>query len=252
MTDQSYTIKSVAPLRNVSNLLALVHRVQDRPMSLPGMATFHGPSGYGKSFALIYVGNATGAIAVECKSYWTRPTPLCKAILFELGVTPARTVSEMAEQITNALARSGVPLIIDEADHLMKTSMIELVRDFYEGSGVPVILIGEEKMPQKLKKWDRIHNRMLAWVEATPSDEEDARHLARIYADGVEVADDLIARIVRVSDGNTRRISTNLNAVREFAAERGLDRVDASLWGQRTFFDGEAPEPRIRMLGGAR
>ena len=251
MTEHSYMIKSVAPLRNVTALMALIIRVQDRAATLPGMATFHGPSGYGKSTALVYASVKTGAIAVQVKSAWTRKT-LCEAILTEMGLRPEKNIPAMVEQICRQLAQSETPLIIDEADHLMKTSMIELVRDFYEGSSAPVILIGEEQMPQKLKQWERVHNRMLAWVAAEPCDAVDARHLAGIYAEGLDLADDLLAHIVRVSEGNTRRVCVNLEGVREFAAERGLERVDAATWGSRDMFRGEAPLPRFRTLGGAR
>lgn len=251
MTEHNYMIKSVAPLRNVSLLLALIHRVQERAFSLPGMATFHGPSGYGKSTALVYASVKTGAIAVQVQSAWTRKT-LCEAILTEMGLRPEKNIPGMTQQICRQLAQSETPLIIDEADHLMKTSMIELVRDFYEGSHAPVILIGEEQMPQKLRAWERVHNRMLAWVAAEAADAADARHLAGIYAAGVEIADDALAHIVRVSEGNTRRVCVNLEGVREFAAERGLERVDATAMGAIAMFRGEAPLPRFRKLGGAR
>ena len=41
------------------------------------------------------------------------------------------------------------------------TGLIEIVRDFHEGSGAPVVPTGEELLPQKLKQWKRIHGRML-------------------------------------------------------------------------------------------
>ncbi|WP_236549860.1 ATP-binding protein, partial [Profundibacterium mesophilum] len=81
---------------------------------------------------------------------------------------PKGTVSEMVEAISAELAMSDAPLLIDEADMLVKRKMIEIVRDIYEGSGAPVILIGEELLPQKLQQWERIHGRMLDWVAAQP------------------------------------------------------------------------------------
>jgi hypothetical protein len=60
-------------------------RVKDRPPNLPGLATFSGPSGYGKSMAAIYTANKTRAYHVQCKSVWTRKS-LCQAILAEMGI----------------------------------------------------------------------------------------------------------------------------------------------------------------------
>ncbi len=249
MIENTVPIKNIAPLRNVSALLALVRRVQERSFSLPGMATFHGPSGYGKSSALVYTTLKTGAVAIQAKSIWKTPTPLCQAILAELGQKPEATISRMYEQIVDQLARTGAPLIIDEADHLMKNSMIEIIRDIYEGSNVPVILIGEEQMPQKLTKWERVHNRMLDWVGAEPSDLQDTAYLADIYAPGVTIGEDLLAHILDISDGNARRICVNLERTREVALTEGLECIGIAEFGERGLFTGAAPMPRKRIFG---
>ena len=65
---------------------------------------------------------------------------MCEAILSEIGASPEATISRMVDQISQHLALSGAPLLIDEADYLVKRGMIEIVRDIYEGSGSPVIL----------------------------------------------------------------------------------------------------------------
>lgn len=149
-------IPSIAPLRNVAALHTLVERLINRGAEtgadLPGMATFYGPSGDGKSTAGIYVRNRFDAVLVQCKSTWTKAS-LCRAILTEMGLPPTGTIDAMAERITEALAISDRCLIVDEADFLVQRRMIEVLRDIYEGSKAPVILIGEEGMPQKLRAW---------------------------------------------------------------------------------------------------
>nr|WP_249123784.1 ATP-binding protein [Pseudomonas aeruginosa] len=70
----------------------------------------------------------------------------------------------MADQIAEELAASGRPLIIDEMDHLVAAGQVELIRDLYESSQASILLIGEEMLPTKLKKYERFHGRVLSWV----------------------------------------------------------------------------------------
>jgi hypothetical protein len=246
MADNTGLYNSVAPLRNVAALVALIDRVQKRAIGLPGMATFYGPSGFGKTTAGVYAANRFQAYQVQVKSVWTQ-RKFCEAILKDLGIQPDRTIADMVDQISEELARTGRPLLIDEADHLVARKMIEIVRDIYESSGATVILIGEELLPQKLQKWERVHGRMLDWVGAEPGCLADVNHLAPIYCRGVELSDALKEYLLRVSQRSIRRICINLERVHEFAATRGLERVEMSDWGKADFFTGEAPAPRRKL-----
>lgn len=235
--------ESVAPLRNVAALMTLVDRVQNRAFGLPGMATFYGPSGFGKSTAAVYANNAFGACHVEVQPLW-RSKQLLAGIAFELGLRPARTAAEAYEQVVRELSIHQRPLLIDEADRLIRDDMVEVVRGLYEASAVPVILIGEEELPTKLMKWERVHGRMLDWIAAQPAELADVTQLAPIYAAGVEIADDLKARLLDESGGSIRRVSTNLSRVKEVALTLGLAKVGLAQWGARPFFRGDAPPPR--------
>lgn len=233
----------VAPLRNVAALNTLVERLKGRTATLPGLATFYGPSGFGKTYAATYATIRHRAITVQMNSVWTKKS-LCEAILIEMGQAPARGIAPMVAQISRALAISDRPLIVDEADYLVRHQMVELIRDIYEGSGAAIILIGEEQLPQKLAAWERFHGRMLDWVCAEKANLSDVAHLARFYARGVEVTSDLQERMLTASDGSVRRIVVNLDRVREFAQRKGLKAVGLDDWGQQEFFSGNAPLAR--------
>lgn len=248
MTDQPRLYNSVAPLANVAALVALIERVQTRSISLPGMACYYGPSGFGKSTAAVYAENRFNAYQVQVKSAWTRKK-FCQAVLLEMGLTPAATIGDMVDQIAAHLAITNRPLLIDEADHLVSRRMVEIVRDIYEGSNSPVILIGEELLPQKLKTWERVHGRMLDWVAAQPGTLADVGHLAPIYCPGIALGDDLKRALLAASGASIRRVCVNLDRVSEFARVRGLDRIGLEDWGARDFFTGTAPAPRKPVLG---
>jgi hypothetical protein len=243
MADGSRLYNTIAPLRNVAALVALVDRVRHRGLNLPGMACFYGWSGYGKTQASIYAANKFQAVLVQVKSAWSKRN-FCQAVLGEMGLRPRSTVGDMVDQIAQTLAVLDVPLIIDEADHLVARRMIEIVRDIYEGSQAPVVLIGEELLPQKLREWERVHGRMLDWVPAQPADMSDLNHLAPIYAPGVAIDEGLKAEVLRRSAGSTRRVCVNLAAIRERAQVLGLARIGAGEFEVARLFTGTAPAPR--------
>jgi len=243
MTEMNNTINTIAPLANVSLCSSALERAINRPAHLPGMVTFFGPSGWGKSFAAAYTANRYRAYYVECKSSWTRKA-LLLSILKSMGIVPATTIYDMTEQISEQLALSGRPLIVDEMDHIVEKKAVEVIRDIYEGSNAAILLIGEEKLPAKLKIWERFHNRMLDWVPAQPADLEDVSHLAELYSPDVEIADDLLNSIQRVNKGCVRRICVNIELIRRTALDVGQTEIDLTTWksSNRELYTGEAPK----------
>lgn len=244
MTQDALEVKTIAPLQNVSLCLATLRRTMNREPHLPGLVTFHGPSGYGKSWAATYAANKYRAYYVEAKSSWTKKA-LCLSILKEMGIEPARQIWEMEEQIGEQLALSQRPLIIDECDHIVAKNAIETIRDIYESSQASIMLIGEERLPQKLERWERLHGRMLHWEPAEPASSDDARTLARHYCTALSISDELLEALTGASQGSVRRICVNLEKVREFAARKGLEAVGLQEWGDNAFFTGQPPKRRV-------
>jgi len=242
MNQDHNQVNSIAPLRNVSLFSALVERVMNRAPGLPGMAVFHGYSGYGKTFSATYAANKHRAYHVQVKSVWTRKS-LCEAIMRDMGLPPKGTIPAMVEKIGEELSLSGRPLIIDEADHLVRQVMIEAVRDIYESSQAAIILIGEEYLPNKLQPFERVHGRMLDWVPAQPVSADDARHLAALYCRGIEVGQRLLEALHGASNGSARRVCVNLDRVRELALASGKKKIDLDDW-TGGFFTGNPPPSR--------
>lgn len=238
---------SIRPLKNVAALAALIRRLETRAFGLPGMAAFYGPTGLGKTYAACHAGVALDAIHVAVQKLWTKKT-LMTAILRELSIVPSRTMAEMMMQVNEGLAIAGRTLIVDETDYAIERDMIEIIRDMHDGSHVPVILIGMELLPQKLRKWELVDGRMLDWVAAQPADLRDARLLAHVYAEGIEVDDALLAHIVEINKGSVRRISVDLAHVLEKSRQLGAKSMTLDAWGEAPFLRGQAPGPREGML----
>jgi hypothetical protein len=161
-----------------------------------------------------------------------------------MGILPERTIGAMFKQAVGELQATGRPLIIDEMDYLVDKAAVDIVRDLHDESGSAVILIGEERLPQKLNKWERFHGRILDWQEAQPVSTNDVNHLARLYCPNVSVGADLIEQLHKISRGSARRVCVNLSNIAAEAQRQGLDQVNLEEWGDRPLYTGQAPAPR--------
>ncbi|MEE9357352.1 hypothetical protein [Candidatus Vondammii sp. HM_W22] len=68
--------------------------------------------------------------------------------------------------------------------------------------------------------------------------------LIRIYANGIEIADDLLKHLVDLSKGSVRRVIVNLANIREEATKVGWSTVDRKTWGDRPIYTGKPPKIR--------
>ncbi|MGE4298936.1 MAG: AAA family ATPase [Desulfovibrionaceae bacterium] len=235
--------KTIAPLRNVTLFSELAERVLACPAHLHPLGTFHGFSGYGKTFAATYAAHHHKAIYVEVGSTWTK-RKLCQALCGELGRPATGTITDMMDEIIMALAVDQRLLILDEFDYVVqRAGMLDMVREILDKSLAPVIIIGEEMLPAKLKKHERFHNRVLCWTPAQPATAPDVAHLARLYAPEITVQGDLLDRIAEAAAGRARRACVSIERVREFAATKGLDAVGLADWGDQPIYLG-APATR--------
>lgn len=234
----------IGQIHNLDLVRTAAERLAIRTAGLPGMAALYGPAGYGKTTAALAIANEHRAYFVAMRSAWGRKT-LLEKILIEMGAKPAGTIPQMLDQVCEQLATSNRLLIIDEFDYCIRNdSLIELVRDIYEGSQATLLLLGEELLPQKLKKWERFHSRILSWIPAQPVSLADAHALAPIYCPGIKIAEDLLDHLVKLSGGSVRRVSVNLAAIYEAASIEGWLVVSRHDWGDRPVYTGEAPRRR--------
>ena len=231
-----------AQIHNLELVRTATERLTSRTAGLPGLAALYGPAGYGKTTAALAVANETRAYFVQMRSAWTRKT-LLEKVLLEMSIKPLGTIPQMLDQACTQLAASGRMLIIDEFDYCVRSdSMVELVRDLHEGGGAaPILLLGEELLPNKLKKWERFHSRVLSWIPAQPVSVADAEALAPIYCPDVRIGTDLLGHLVKLSGGSVRRVAVNLAAIADTAAVEGWDAVTLATWGDRPLYTGDAP-----------
>ncbi|MDB5658345.1 MAG: hypothetical protein JWS10_960 [Cypionkella sp.] len=258
MTQANQPIKNVAPLANVARLLTLATRLENRAYGLPGIGCFFSPAGYGKTTSGIFATNAINACHITALPVGGIRS-LFGMIVAELGGRPTGGVADLFLQAVQLQQKTNRILIIDEADQLLpkgskdpQGKVIDLLRHLHDTTEVPLILMGEELLPQKLKQWERVHGRILSWVAAEPATMEDINFLAPIYAPGIAIDSDLRAAVLHASSGSLRIISTNLANMYEFAASKGLKNLGQGEWANRAFHTGEAPiaRPQLGIIAG--
>ncbi len=243
MTEKN--IKSnTAMLTNVALFNGLMDYLMNRDAKLPGIGVFCGFSGLGKTESAIYAANKYRAYYIRMGETWSR-SKLIDSILKELGVQIKGTIATKMDKIIELLFMDNRPLIIDEADYAFSKGMHEIIREIHDETNTPIILIGEELLPTKIKQYERFDNRILDWVYAQVCSFEDARKLADLYVEDIEIADDLLELIVKQSKGVARRIVVNFSKVREEALNEGIVSFNSKTWGERKLYTGEA----IRRAG---
>ncbi|MBX3588770.1 MAG: ATP-binding protein [Ramlibacter sp.] len=230
----------IAPTSNV----ALMHQVMDtlikRDPTLPGIGCFYGPSGVGKSAASAFAAHPLGfnGVYVECRSYETMKS-LVHNIIKALGLNVKGSIADQMDHVFEALSLSERPLIIDEADRIVGTKRIELLRDIHDQSGVPVLIVGEQDLPAKLKQHEHFDNRVLVWQPASLCSMSDLELLAKMYAVDIAIAPELKKRILSETGGITRRVATTLVNVKKWCDANGT--TEAPSTAGITVHTGAAP-----------
>lgn len=244
MMQHTELVKRVAPTSSLHLVAVATEKLMSRVDGLPGIGVMYGPPGRGKTVACTALANNTRGYYVQVRSAWSRKN-LLEKILIEMGMRPTGTISHMLDFVCEQLGASGRPLLLDEFDHCCRTaSMIELVRDIYEGSQGTLLLVGEENIPTVLKRHERFHSRVMAWIPALPVSLDDVRLLAPIYAPDVEIEDTLLQHIVELANGSVRRASVNLTRVHDQAMTLGEPVMSMQLMKGCDLYVGEAPARR--------
>lgn len=239
-----HIVNRIAPIANLDLVAVVMEKLVHRQDGLPGLAVYYGPSGWGKTTATVAVANRSRAYYAQMRSSWTRKD-LLEKILFEMGIKPAGRTTQLLDQICEQLAASRRPLILDEFDYAAdKSGHVELVRDIYEGSQSSLLLVGEEMLPNKLKRFERFHGRVLSWLPAVAVSLDDVKKLAPIYCPDIDLAEDLLSHLVAISHGSVRRVTVNLVNVLDAALIEGWDSIDRKQWGDRPLYTGDAPKRR--------
>lgn len=219
----------IAPLANIGIMEQALTRLSTRSPSDPGMMVVSGPSGYGKSVAAAWAKARHRAYYVQLDDFISKKSlliTLCKA----LGLETKGTMAELADIVGAQLNGSKRVLIIDEFDFAIEKGLVMSVFSIYEKSKASIVLIGEEALPGKLKRWEKFDGRVLDTLYAEAVGLDDARTLAGHKFPSFAFGEDLLEHIVGIAAGSVRRVNNNLGIVNEVGLSMGWGGCDLATW----------------------
>jgi hypothetical protein len=225
----------MAMTKNVRRFLAAVRELNDRPVGVEGMAILWGEPGEGKSTTVAFVCNTLDGVFLRANATWT-VTSMLGALSVELGLAPLKRKAPMVDAAISRLSETPRPIFIDEADYLFRQAdMLDIMRDIYDVTGSPVILIGMEDFARKVQSKGKFARRITQWVEFCGIDKEDARTLADSLCD-VKVSDDLLDHIHGAARKNIGRMVTGLARIEQFGRLNAMKEVTKKDWAGRALF----------------
>jgi DNA transposition AAA+ family ATPase len=215
-------------------------------LSEGGMGLVHGHPGYGKTWAACEACVKDDGVLIVARPGWTQKA-LLKALVRELGGEPKGTNADMLDQAIQIVwhlrdcDRQQRPIFVDEADYLFHdVRALETLRCIFDETGNPVIVVGMSGVPnttgieKRIKRYPQFADRIGQWVQFTPADFSDARLMAKAFCQ-VEVADDLLQKLLDVSQGNLRQMRQGLARIQYQARISGRSDMALAHWGDKPF-----------------
>ena len=221
----------------VKNLSALAARAWAKHW----MITFTAPTGVGKTSAVDYADRtlAFDHRVIHCKQITTR-----YVLLRALGLAPGEkwtthgrswvSSSDLYFRAVERIRERPYLLIIDEADRL-SVDCFEILRDFWDDARLPMLLVGNEVLTEKLnRQHERLFRRIRVRFAQPPLREADQRKVLEFM--GYQVTDEEFALLWKLVGGSPGFAEAVLENANEIAASKGAKRGIEALEGAARYF----------------
>lgn len=215
--------------KNVKDFNGAMERLQDRGSDVPGMALIYGEPGLGKTKTV-----ATWCAKNTNNSYFIRTKKLMSGrwlleeLVSELGEQADRRISDLYRQARDILNEKQCTVFFDEVDYLCHDArVIETLRDLYDDTGTPIVMIGMAEAAKKLSRYKHLYDRFSQVIKFQDLTELDVRTIANELCE-VKVNDDAI-RYIHSLGGRFRRIMIQLYRCESIAKKNSLNEISAAL-----------------------
>ena len=233
---------------NVRRLARVINAVTTAGPGQSRMGLVTGRVGLGKSWAVDDAYVNRGCLYVRACATWT-PNAILKAILRKCGLQPAVSAAQNLERAASLLiARTDAVnpaknlLIIDEADYLIAGAkqgtppvLLDTVRDLYDLSHAPVILVGEPELAgtlhhysQASEKYKRFWDRICTAEEFQPVSAAEIQTMSARLT-GLEMPLESAESLQKSQDGNLRLVIIALRVAERMAKVNKLPRLPPEL-----------------------
>jgi len=236
-------IEIAQPVQNV-----LVNQVVRNIMALAARAwknrwivTFTAPTGVGKTTGVDY---AERTLDFEHKIMRVKQITSQYDLLRSLALEPGEKWKASGSKYTRSsdlyhreverIRQRPYLLIVDEADRLA-AACFEVLRDLWDDSGLPMVLIGNEVLSVKInRQHERLLRRITIRAEQKPLREADHRKVLEFM--GYELTDDEFNFLWKLVGGSPGFAEILLKNADEIARSQGVKRGPAALQGAVRYF----------------
>jgi type II secretory pathway predicted ATPase ExeA len=221
----------------VKNLASLAARAWEKRWII----TFTAPTGVGKTTAVDYAERTLpfDHQVIRCKQITTRYT-----ILRAMGLAQGEKwtnhgrnwmrASDLYDLAVERVRARPYLLVIDEADRL-RMDCFEILRDFWDDIRLPMLLIGNDVLTEKLnRQHERLFRRIRIRFEQRPLREADLRKVLEFM--GYEMTDEEFALLWKLVGGSPGFAEALLENANEIAASQGVKRGIEALEGALRYF----------------
>jgi hypothetical protein len=200
----------VEGLSNVQRFLDGQRTVENRGAREASWHLVKGEPGYGKSRTLAWWAAKKTPVFVRAKADWT-PTWMLRDICACLGLQQSVRKHAMFEAVcTEIMAKNCLPLVVDEIDHAARNvKVLETLRDITDITESALIAGGMKDAEGLMKRYTQVRSRIAKVTSFGPATAADAQLICEQLCD-VELAPDLVAEILRVTQGRVRLL---MNAI---------------------------------------
>lgn len=226
--------KGFVKTENFKRLAEAQKIVDRRGAREAGLVLIKGHFGIGKSELTERWAAESNWVFVRAKETWT-VRGMLDELADKMGISKSGRAQEVQARIIGRLAVDMVPMIIDEADYLLKgkgskttANMLEAVRDITDLTGSTCFLVGMENFPAKVAVHGHIASRVAKVVELLPLSVQDVRATVTAKAE-VAVDDEVVALVHQQANGRMRMVLGAIANIEQWAQANSWTKVTADL-----------------------
>lgn len=211
---------------NVGRFQRAIRAVTGRNVAEHVICVVTGQAGFGKSKTGLWWATQNRAVLISVSPLAT-PGWLLRDLVRELGDTPKRSSYDLKDQAMGLLAAEPRPIVIDEFEHSLHNGALALdaMREIADFCEVPLILLGREGTPEKLRRHRQIWRRIGGVAEFQPISAGDIRLLADQLAE-VALSDNVVAEIHAGSEGRICTAIAGIAAAEAAGKKNSLAKVE--------------------------
>ena len=212
--------------KNVKNFVSLMEEVKQLPNNIPKIILVYGEYGLGKSETIKWWTFKNDCIYVRANQGMTSRW-LLSEIAEELGEEPFWHIQETFNLIEKKLKENPKPIIIDEVDYLLERNTIETLRDLYDTTSCPLVLVGMGNIDKKLSRYPHIIDRIYKSFKFERYDFEDVKQILNELTQITFTPDGVEYLATRVNQ--FRQIVKLINKIEKLAITNQLKQIDENI-----------------------